>query len=128
MKKTNRIVAVIAAVAVMLVTCLTAAGCGDFSPRMDSYAQTSQPQETLSQGQSIYDLSIFDDLPRDYSDIDPAFWVAEGNGGKVYNKNDSDHLDDTHTLLQNPTFTGWKNICAQRSAGQKGEALTARAG
>ena len=86
MNKSTRIFAVIAAAAVMLVTCLTAAGCGDFSQMMEQYSEMSsqEPQETLAQGQSIYDLSMFDDLPSDYSDIDPAFWVAENNGGKVY--------------------------------------------
>ena len=82
----KRIIAVIAAVAVMLVTCLTAAGCGDFSQVMEQYSQMTnqEPEETLAPGQSIYDLSMFNDLPQDYSTIDPAFWIAEGNGGTVY--------------------------------------------
>lgn len=84
MKKTKRIAAVIAAVAVMLTACLAAVGCGDYSDMLQAYSQSQQPQETLSPGQSIYDLSMFNSLPQTYSDIDPAFWVAENNGGKVY--------------------------------------------
>jgi len=35
--------------------------------------------------EDIYTLDIFDGLPETQSDIDPLFWVAEGeNGGKVY--------------------------------------------
>ena len=44
-------------------------------------------QETLESPAVFdpYDLPLFDDLPKTYSAIDPAFWVAESqNGGKVY--------------------------------------------
>lgn len=44
-------------------------------------------QETLEQPAdfNIYDLPLFDTLPKEYSDVDPAFWVAESqNGGRVY--------------------------------------------
>lgn len=44
-------------------------------------------QETVEQPavSNIYDLPLFDNLPKDYSNVDPAFWVAESqNGGKVY--------------------------------------------
>ena len=71
-------------IVLLALLCLAAAGCADYSQMLQQYAQTTQEQETLSQGQSIYDLSMFQSLPATYSDIDPAFWVAEGNGGTVY--------------------------------------------
>lgn len=50
--------------------------------------QSEEPvQETVEQPAdfNIYDLPLFDDLPKECSTVDPAFWVAESqNGGKVY--------------------------------------------
>lgn len=50
--------------------------------------QSEEPvQETVEQSAvlNVYDLPLFDELPKDYSAADPAFWVAESqNGGKVY--------------------------------------------
>ena len=44
--------------------------------------QEAAEQSSVS---DIYDLPLFDNLPKDYKDINPYFWVAESqNGGKVY--------------------------------------------
>ena len=86
MKMRNRVFAILSAIAVMLTMCLCATGCSDLSGLMEAYESTQnvEPEEKLDPGQSIYDLSMFNSLPQDYSQIDPAFWVAEKNGGKVY--------------------------------------------
>jgi len=81
--KNNRIFARLFAVIMAVVMCLSVTGCADISGMMD---MMQGPEiEILEDGADIYSLGMFDDLPDDYSDSDPLFWVAEGeNGGKVY--------------------------------------------
>ncbi len=69
-----------------IILCISLVGCSDISQIMDMADMMQGPDiETLGEGESIYSLSMFNDLPSDYSGADPLFWVAEGeNGGKVY--------------------------------------------
>ena len=80
--KKNRILA--AALAMLLcVLLVTATGCNEMANMM--MQQYAQPQETLAEGESIYNLSMYDSLPSDDADIDPLFWEVEGEkGNKVY--------------------------------------------
>ncbi|MBE6753165.1 MAG: TraB/GumN family protein [Ruminococcaceae bacterium] len=80
--KKNRILA--AALAMLLcVLLVTATGCNEMANMM--MQQYAQPQETLAEGESIYNLSMYDRLPSDNADIDPLFWEVEGEkGNKVY--------------------------------------------
>jgi len=69
-----------------LLMCFAATGCSDLSSMMEMMEMMEGTEiEVLEEGADIYSLSMFDELPDDYSDSDPLFWVAEGkNGGKVY--------------------------------------------
>ncbi len=84
--KTKRTIFRIFAFAMTLIMCFAMTGCADLSSMMDMMEMMQGPDiEQLEEGADIYTLSMFDDLPDDYSDSDPLFWVAEGkNGGKVY--------------------------------------------
>ncbi len=92
MKKTKRIIVSILAMVLALSMCLVSAGCSieDIAGMADMMEQfsnfTPNPEyENPVSDEDIYNLSLFDDLPKTQSDIDPLFWVAEGeNGGKVY--------------------------------------------
>lgn len=85
MKKTRKFSRLLAVVLAM-VLCLSMSGCGDMSQMMEMMEMMQGPQiEILEEGADIYSLSLFDELPNDFSKADPLFWVAEGeNGGKVY--------------------------------------------
>lgn len=68
----------------VIVLCLTMlCSCGVQPPQ-----QSEKPRREVSEQpavSNIYDLPLFDELPKDYSTADPAFWVVESqNGGKVY--------------------------------------------
>ncbi len=96
MKLSKKIIACILAALMAASVCLTTAGCGfgdmsDMQQMMEMMEQFSnfQTNDTYSgdpvADEDIYDLEIFDGLPDEPSDIDPLFWVAEGeDGGKVY--------------------------------------------
>ncbi len=84
-KRMNNGRSVPASVLVIVLTlalCLSMTGCADL---LESYGLNTTPAETLEEGESIYNLSMFESLPSDYSTIDPLFWEVEGsNGGKLY--------------------------------------------
>jgi len=92
MKKTKRIIVSILAMVLALSMCLVSAGCSiediaGMAEMMEQFSNfTPNPEyENPVSDEDIYSLSLFDDLPKTQSDIDPLFWVAEGkNGGKVY--------------------------------------------
>ena len=73
--------------------------------------QSEEPlQETAEQSAvfDIYDLPLFDDLPKEYSTIDPAFWVAESqNGGRVYLLGSIHVADETAYRLPKPIMDAY---------------------
>lgn len=81
--KKSRIFVSVAALLLTVAMMLCSTGCAGMEELMELYG--SAEIEQLEEGQSIYELSIFDDLPEENAAIDPLFWVAEGdNGNKVY--------------------------------------------
>jgi len=93
MKKTKRIIVSILAMVLALSMCLVSAGCSiediaGMAEMMEQFSQfqTNNPYEgDPVADEDIYTLELFDALPDTPSDIDPLFWVAEGeDGGKVY--------------------------------------------
>lgn len=94
MKLTRQILTCALAMLLAVSVCLMATGCDiqDIAQMAEMMEQFSEFQDntTVYDGdpvadEDIYTLGIFDDLPTTQSDIDPLFWVAEGeNGGKVY--------------------------------------------
>ncbi len=92
MKKTKRIIASVLAVVITVSMCLVSAGCSiediagmaQMMEQFSSFTPNNEYEDPVSD-EDIYSISLFDDLPKTQSDIDPLFWVAEGkNGGKVY--------------------------------------------
>lgn len=64
----------------VVALCLTMLSACGVQPKESRQEAVEQPVVS-----NIYDLPLFDNLPKDYSNVDPAFWVAESqNGGKVY--------------------------------------------
>lgn len=81
MKKNRLLVITIAML--MSVLMLTMVGCDD--SMMQMLQMYTAETETLEEGQSIYEHSMYDSLPSDHADIDPLFWEVEGeDGNKVY--------------------------------------------
>ena len=80
--KKNRILSLIAVVmAAIMMLCMT--GCSQVVELLENYAVDDT--EYIGADGDIYSLSLFDDLPEDYSDIDPLFWMVEGeDGNRVY--------------------------------------------
>lgn len=68
----------------VVILCLTMLCSCRVQPPQQSEGPWQEDVE-LHATSNIYDLPLFDNLPKDYSTADPAFWVAESqNGGKVY--------------------------------------------
>lgn len=81
--KKNKLFVAVAAMLLAVAMMLCSTGCAGMEELMELYGAAEIEQ--LEEGQSIYELSIFDDLPEENAAIDPLFWVAEGeNGNKVY--------------------------------------------
>lgn len=86
MKKRSILRPVVALLMAVLL-CMSLAACDleQMAGLLEQFAMPGNDTEYLEEGDSIYSLSIFDELPSKPSDIDPMFWVAEGKkGGKVY--------------------------------------------
>ncbi|MBE6760170.1 MAG: TraB/GumN family protein [Ruminococcaceae bacterium] len=93
MKSSKKILTSAVALLMAVAMCLMSAGCdiegiSEMAGMMDEFSEFTS-NDTYDgpavSDEDIYTLDIFNDLPDTPSDIDPLFWVAEGNnGGKVY--------------------------------------------
>ena len=74
----------------------------------------AQPEEPVREDTEqsavfdVYDLPLFDGLPKEHSDVDPAFWAAESqNGGEVYLLGSIHVADETAYRLPQPIMDAY---------------------
>ena len=102
-RKRQRTITVSLLCAVVLSLAMLCA-CG-VQPHSEESGQETAEQPAVS---NVYDLPLFDDLPEEYSDVDPAFWVAESqNGGKVYLLGSIHVADETAYRLPQPIMDAY---------------------
>ena len=91
---------------ICIVFCLTMlCACGVQPQQPEEPAQETVEQPAVS---DIYELPLFDELPKEYSTIDPAFWVAESqNGGRVYLLGSIHVADETAYRLPQPIMDAY---------------------
>lgn len=75
-------------IAAVCLAMLCACGVQPTQQAAEPVQEAVEPVQEAEQSPAepdVYDLPLFDSLPKEDSAIDPAFWVAESpNGGKVY--------------------------------------------